>query len=48
MDEYWGMTNETGLRTMDVYVAKLRKAFARCSSFEIVTVHGFGYKVVLK
>ena len=48
MDEYWGMTNETGLRTVDVYVAKLRKAFAHCSSFEIVTVHGFGYKAVLK
>ena len=38
----------TGLRTVDVYVAKLRKAFAHCSSFEIVTVHGFGYKAVLK
>lgn len=48
MDEYWGMTNETGLRTVDVYITKLRKAFAHCDSFEIVTVHGFGYKVVLK
>lgn len=48
IDEYWGMTNDTGLRTVDVYVTKLRKAFAHCSSFEIVTVHGFGYKAVLK
>ena len=47
MDEYWGMTNETGLRTVDVYIAKLRKQFADCDSFEIVTVHGFGYKAVL-
>lgn len=48
LDEYWGMTNETGLRTVDVYIAKLRKQFADCKSFEIVTVHGFGYKAVLK
>ncbi len=48
IDEYWGMTNDTGLRTVDVYITKLRKAFADCRSFEIVTVHGFGYKAVLK
>ncbi len=48
IDEYWGMTNDTGLRTVDVYITKLRKAFVGCSSFEIVTVHGFGYKAVLK
>ena len=48
IDEYWGMTNDTGLRTVDVYITKLRKAFAHCNSFEIVTVHGFGYKAVLK
>ncbi len=47
LDEYWGMTNETGLRTVDVYIAKLRKQFADCDRFEIVTVHGFGYKAVL-
>ena len=48
MDEYWGMTNDTGLRTVDVYITRLRRAFAHCKSFEIVTVHGFGYKAVLK
>lgn len=48
IDEYWGMSNDTGLRTVDVYIAKLRKEFASCDSFEIVTVHGFGYKAVLK
>ena len=31
-----------------LYITKLRKAFAQCQSFEIVTVHGFGYKAVLK
>ncbi len=48
IDEYWGMTNDTGLRTVDVYITKLRKEFADCKSFEIVTVHGFGYKAVIK
>lgn len=48
MDDYWGMTNDTGLRTVDVYIAKLRKEFASCRDFEIVTVQGFGYKAVLK
>lgn len=48
IDEYWGMTNDTGLHTVDVYIAKLRKEFVECDSFEIVTVHGFGYKAVLK
>ncbi len=48
IDEYWGMTNDTGLRTVDVYIAKLRKQFASCHAFEIVTVQGFGYKAVLK
>lgn len=48
LDEYWDMTNETGLRTVDVYIARLRKAFRDCTGFEIVTVQGFGYKAVLK
>lgn len=48
MDEYWNMGNETGLRTVDVYIAKLRKEFAGADGFEIVTVQGFGYKAVLK
>ena len=48
VDEYWGMTNDTGLRTVDVYIAKLRKELAGCTGFEIVTAHGFGYKAVLK
>ncbi len=48
VDEYWGMEGDTGLRTVDVYVTKLRKVFADCKNFEIVTVHGFGYKAVIK
>ena len=48
IDEYWGLESETGLRTVDVYITKLRNKFASCKNFEIVTVHGFGYKAVLK
>lgn len=29
-------------------MTKLRSKFAACRDFEIVTVHGLGYKAVLK
>ena len=48
LNDYWAMTNDSGLRSVDVYITKLRKKFAACDSFEIQTVHGFGYKAVLK
>lgn len=35
-------------RTVDVYMTKLRGKLARCNAFEIVTVHGLGYKAVIK
>lgn len=48
IDEYWGLESETGLRTVDVYITKLRSKFSACMDFEIITVHGFGYKAILK
>ena len=48
LGDYWASTSEGGLRSVDVYITKLRKKFAACDSFELVTVHGFGYKAVLK
>ena len=36
------------MRTVDVYITRLRKEFAACKSFEIMTVRGFGYKAVIK
>ena len=48
MDEFWDADTSAGPRTVDVYVTKLRGKLARCNSFEIVTVHGLGYKAVLK
>ena len=48
MDEFWEGDTSSGLRTVDVYMTKLRNKFSDCAEFEIVTVHGLGYKAVLK
>jgi len=48
MDEFWGLDKETTPRTVDVYINKLRDKFSDCGDFEILTVHGLGYKAVLK
>ncbi|HIZ56138.1 MAG TPA: response regulator transcription factor [Firmicutes bacterium] len=48
MDEFWDSASSSGPRTVDVYMTKLRDKFADCDDFEIVTVHGLGYKAVLK
>ncbi|MBQ7821231.1 MAG: response regulator transcription factor [Clostridia bacterium] len=48
MDEFWDADTSSGPRTVDVYMTKLRNKLADCDDFEIVTVHGLGYKAVLK
>ena len=48
MEEFWDGDTSSGPRTVDVYITKLRSKFAACKDFEIVTVHGLGYKAVLK
>lgn len=48
MDEFWDVDSDTGLRAVDVYVAKLRDKLSGCDGFEIKTVRGLGYKAVLK
>lgn len=48
MDEFWSSESSSGPRTVDVYMAKLREKFSDCDDFEIATVHGLGYKAVLK
>ena len=48
MDEFWDGDTSSGLRTVDVYMTKLRSKLSQCKDFEIVTVHGLGYKAVLK
>lgn len=48
MDEFWDADSTAGTRTVDVYMTKLRGKLADCDDFEIVTVHGLGYKAVIK
>lgn len=48
MDEFWDADTETAPRAVDVYMTKLRQKMADCDDFEIKTVHGLGYKAVLK
>ncbi len=48
MDEFWDTETASGPRVVDVYMTKLRDKFSNCKDFEIVTVHGLGYKAVLK
>ena len=48
MDEFWDVDTETAPRAVDVYMTKLRSKLSRCDDFEIQTVHGLGYKAVIK
>ena len=47
MDEFWGADSDSSPRTVDVYITKLRDKLSACEEFEIVTVHGLGYKAVI-
>ena len=48
MDEFWDAETNTAPRAVDVYMTKLRDKFSGCDEFQIITVHGLGYKAVLK
>lgn len=48
MDEFWDAETETAPRAVDVYMTKLRSKLSSCEDFEIKTVHGLGYKAVIK
>ena len=48
LDEFWDADTDTSPRAVDVYMTKLRGKLSDCGAFEIRTVHGLGYKVVLK
>ena len=47
MNEFWNPDTFTGTRTVDVYITKIREKLTNCKDFEIVTVHGLGYKAVI-
>lgn len=48
MEEFWDADSTSSTRTVDVYMTKIRDKFSECEEFEIVTVHGLGYKAVIK
>ncbi len=48
MDEFWDADTTTSTRSVDVYMTKLRQKLSNCAAFEIQTVHGLGYKAVIK
>ena len=48
MDEFWDAETNTAPRAVDVYMTKLRGKFEACDEFELKTVHGLGYKAVIK
>lgn len=48
MDEFWDVDTASSQRTVDVYITKLRDKLSPCKEIEIKTVHGLGYKAVIK
>lgn len=48
MEEFWDYDSSATSRTVDVYMAKIREKTSLCDGFEILTVHGLGYKAVTK
>jgi DNA-binding response OmpR family regulator len=48
MDEFWDNASDASTRTVDVYMTRLRSKLSDCTDFEIQTIHGLGYKAVIK
>jgi DNA-binding response OmpR family regulator len=44
----WGDDNYFNGRSMDVYIAKLRKLLKEDPSIEIMNIHGKGFKLIIK
>lgn len=44
----WGDDNYFNGRSMDVYIAKLRKVLKEDTSVEIMNIHGKGFKLIIK
>ena len=45
MNDVWGVNAESGERTVDVHIKRLRQRFEDSKSFRIDTVRGIGYRV---
>ncbi len=47
IEEIWGLESESEYRTVDVHIKRLREKLSDLDEFEIVTVRGAGYKVII-
>ena len=48
LNKIWGDANYFTTRSMDVYIAKLRKYLTDDDSIKIITIHGTGYRLIAK
>ncbi|EJO05433.1 response regulator transcription factor [Oenococcus oeni] len=48
LDDFWDTESNASLRAVDVYITKLREKFKSTNAFEIKTIHGLGYKTVIR
>ena len=48
LNKIWGDANYFTTRSMDVYIAKLRKYLSADPNLKIVTLHGSGYRLIAK
>lgn len=48
MDDIWGYDSDTDYNSIKTYINRLRKKFAECTEFELVSIRGVGYKAVIR
>ena len=48
IDEIWGLENESDYRTVDVHIKRIREKLQDVTEFEIETIRGVGYKLIIK
>ena len=48
LNKIWRDENYFTSRSMDVYIAKLRKYLRKDKNIEIVNIHGEGFRLVIK
>jgi len=48
LKKIWGSDTYFNGRSMDVYIAKLRKLLSEDPSIEILNIHGIGFKLIVK
>lgn len=47
IEEIWGLESESEYRTVDVHIKRLREKLSNLKEFDIVTVRGAGYKIII-